>query len=503
MHIGKQPNVAMSADRFGVSDRATASICSSLLVDLGIITSDDKSMVVDRSKIRRERDHLRLTLRTKESENSVHALYFDGKKDTTLFKNKKNDKIYYDSHKEEHYVIVAEPNGEYITHVVPESGKAIDIAQAIYTAIDDNNMSSDLNIIGCDSTVVNTGYLGGIIPLIEEHLQKPLQWSICLLHTNERPLRHLLIDIDGPTIGDKAFKGPIGKTLNFNEYPPIVKFNIISEGDGNLTLTEDILHDLSNDQHYLYCITNAIRFGSVSDNLANKKIGPLNHSRWLTLASRICRLYVSCKKTSKNLYLLTHFIVTNYAPLWFLIKCKPAIWNGAEHILSAIQLVKLLSKNVQDIVKPVISRNAYFAHSENILLSMLCHTDSEMRNRAVDKIIKIREGEKPNIVRCFRVPKLNFDAVNIEQLINWDEEIFEPPILNNFNESQLQLLRSEKLNLCLYPCHTQSVERCIKIITDASNTVYGFEARDGFIKSCIAHRQIMPKFNTKKNFAFK
>ncbi|KAG0712866.1 hypothetical protein GWK47_017453 [Chionoecetes opilio] len=39
-------------------------------------------------------------------------------------------------------------------------------------------------------------------------LGRKLFWSICVLHTNELPLRHLITSIDGPTLSDTGFTGP-------------------------------------------------------------------------------------------------------------------------------------------------------------------------------------------------------------------------------------------------------------------------------------------------------
>lgn len=44
--------------------------------------------------------------------------------------------------------------------------------------------------IACDETVVNTGVKGDVIRLLEEHLKKPLQWFVCLRHSNDLPLGH-------------------------------------------------------------------------------------------------------------------------------------------------------------------------------------------------------------------------------------------------------------------------------------------------------------------------
>ena len=51
-----------------------------------------------------------------------------------------------------------------------------------------------------------------------------------------------------------------------------------------------------------------------------------------------------------------------------------------------------------------------------------------------------------------------------------------------------------------YPCHTQAVERVIKLVTEAAAAVSGQERRDGYIRATLKSRIIMPVFETKKNF---
>ncbi|GBN95724.1 hypothetical protein AVEN_81446-1, partial [Araneus ventricosus] len=81
-----------------------------------------------------------------------------------------------------------------------------------------------LKVIGCDGTNVNTGLKGGIIRLMELDLNRPLQWCICLLHTNELPLGHLLNSLDGATTSPTEFCGPIGKAIKTCEELPVAPF---------------------------------------------------------------------------------------------------------------------------------------------------------------------------------------------------------------------------------------------------------------------------------------
>ena len=48
-------NFISECDRYHISDRAASALPTGLLRDVGIVTAEDKSKVVDRSKIRRDR----------------------------------------------------------------------------------------------------------------------------------------------------------------------------------------------------------------------------------------------------------------------------------------------------------------------------------------------------------------------------------------------------------------------------------------------------------------
>ena len=50
-----------------------------------------------------------------------------------------------------------------------------------------------------------------------------------------------------------------------------------------------------------------------------------------------------------------------------------------------------------------------------------------------------------------------------------------------------------------FPCHTQAVERCVKLVTEASTKVYGKDRRDGFIRATIHSRRLMPRLESKKD----
>lgn len=370
----------------------------------------------------------------------------------------------------------------------------------------DMGINSHIQVVGCDSTNTNIGGRGGIIQYIEKALGRPLQWFVCLLHTNELPLRHLFQTLDGPTTGANTFSGPIGQAIKSCELLPVVKFQPISLGEELPALSTEVIADLSRDQQYLYNIVQAIRSGTVSDDFAQQKPGPLNHSRWLTLSNRVCRLYVAESKPDANLEMITHFIVTNYAPNWFSIKCQPTCIQGPKHVYRSIQCMKFLPTNVSSIVQPYIARNAYFAHPENILLAMMADADEHKRKKATAVVMKVKEHEHEthtrSKVRRFVVPPINFQAKDWDELINWEVvSITEPPLTLSNTAEQIMAINDTPMVVPDYANNTQSVERCIKLVTDAAKAVCGNEARDGFITARVASRTRMPIFDTKEQFA--
>lgn len=82
----KLDGVAAEAERRKLSNADTAAIVSSTLLAIGLITNEDRSLVVDPNRIQRERAKCRKTaLKTiKENQTIMRAFYFDGKKGLTL-----------------------------------------------------------------------------------------------------------------------------------------------------------------------------------------------------------------------------------------------------------------------------------------------------------------------------------------------------------------------------------------------------------------------------------
>ena len=512
------PTVAAVSLRYGASDRMTAAIATAALIDAKLITEEDSTQVLDHHKVHREKVKLMEKLRKgadqRYKEEDIKCILFDGRKNWTkvMEKVEETGKFYQSQVKLEHIVVTSEPGGEYLFHFVPEDATkeekaAKQVANKIVDWLNKYGAEATLDSIGGDSTNSNTGKDGGSITHIEKMLGQKKMWLVCFLHTNELPLRHLMEELDGKTLSDHTFSGPLGKALgdvvNLEINP---KFTPITVGPPPIDLEQDVIDDLSTDQKYGYRIVMAIRAGVISVDLANMDIGPICHSRWLTYGNRVCRLYVSKHgfkgKNLNNLKLLVEFIIGVYFPMWFEAKVKHSFINGPRLVLKQLELVRLQKKKVQNIVAPHIVRSAWYSHSEAVLQTLLCSEDADERSCAVQMIIKLRKGEDrgdlSNRVRAHK-DSFNPNAKKLAELCSWDTNVFEPVLTCPLTVAEIKEFMDKPMVVPHRPVHGQSMERAVKEVTRACESVFGLEARDGFIRAGVANRQVMPKNETKKN----
>ena len=92
-----------------------------------------------------------------------------------------------------------------------------------YTILEEKIFSmTPLVAIGCDGINVNTGVKNGVIKQIGNALGSPMHWFVCMLYSNDLPLRHLFNALDGKTSGPRSFTGPIGKWVQKSETKAVV-----------------------------------------------------------------------------------------------------------------------------------------------------------------------------------------------------------------------------------------------------------------------------------------
>ncbi|GBM38079.1 hypothetical protein AVEN_40958-1 [Araneus ventricosus] len=179
---------------------------------------------------------------------------------------------------EEHYSILEEPGSVVVGDVAPSSRSAHNIGKSIISYLNETVfLLHELDVIGCDGTVTNTGWKTSVICQIEKLVKRPLQWGVCLLHYNEFPFRHMFINLDGETSGPNSFSGTIGTQLSKCDKLPVVNFEI---NERNIPEIERKI--LSKVQEHVVDISFAIKSGGFPEDLSVHEPGPLSHSRWST-----------------------------------------------------------------------------------------------------------------------------------------------------------------------------------------------------------------------------
>lgn len=502
------PNLSSVMERTGLSNRDVCKVVNACLQDMGLDKSEN---LLEASKIRRQRIYWRQKEVDKHSQalQRLLCIGFDGRiDDTRLLEAERVPR----TKREDHYVVVAFPQEQYVDHVAPQSGKSNDIQREIMSVINDTQSTGTICAVVCDSTNVNTGEHNGVIRQLEVGLNRPLQWLICMLHLNELPLRHVFSSIDGKTSGPTGFKGPIGSLLNFDPCSsPIVPFEAIT---GSVRDIDDqIKKDLSQDQIYLLRACLAVQCGQQTADSKDLQIlqsaspGKLHHARWLTLANRLLRLYMSTDNPSPELQKLVAFVVNVYAPTWFQVKTHPRAFDGATNFFFLVRACRELNDSkLREITEKVLKTNCYFGHAENILIAALVDCDIAVRRDAAQKIVQARRDRNTDdTVRKFSKAniKLNFAAETYYDLIDWTScKVTSPPMISELSDASLiDAVEHGPVQMTILPCHSQAVERAIRDVSRVSMKVYGHQARHGMLVSSEASRKKRPNLDTKYSFS--
>ncbi|GBO21898.1 hypothetical protein AVEN_142418-1 [Araneus ventricosus] len=140
--------------------------------------------------------------------------------------------------------------------------------------------------------------------------------NLYLNHTQATPNAEC-VDYEGE---ETDCSSDISEALLTCETLPVTTFEVI---DGELPTTDR--RDLSKDQMYLLEISQVLRLGNCSDELARRSPGSLSHSRWLTTANRVLRLYVTSPACSLKLKQIAAFFMKVYTPNWFNVKSKHSL----------------------------------------------------------------------------------------------------------------------------------------------------------------------------------
>jgi hypothetical protein len=544
--------LASTALRYQASSRVAAACATAYLGDLiraGVLPPEAANLAVDGAKVQRAKDKVIESARERGDErmeqDAPKCIMMDSridKKTLVMYEDEETKKYYPRIEAEDHYTIT-DGDGRYLHHFTkpgrvneadetsgeepePAENKAREegdregdvvqhkelqklpaevVARIILNWLNTYGVEKTLTHLGADSTGSNTGWRKGIIAWLEKLLGKKLHWLICMLHTNELGLRRLVEKLDGKTSSKTGFSGPLGKMLTLvKDMEPKFDFKKIDVGPEVIKLPEDVVRDLSRDQKLIYQRWSAVRTGTLTRDVALCKPGPIVHSRWLTTAETFLTMYQSNHRLEgellERLEVIVTYIVSVYCPMWFLIKVKHSWLEGPRHILTELSLFRLQSPEVQTILLPTLRRSAWNSHSESVLQTMLCSKDRQEREFAISTILRIRGRNKLGNIkpRPRHLPQLNVEATELKDLIAW-KGATEPLLTCGLTKEEIKQFKEEAMQVPYYCLHTQGIERAVHETTKASETVYGFERRDGFIRGRVENRSLMPALNSKKD----
>ena len=516
----KIPHTALAAIRTEASNRQAAAIASGYikdLIDAEILPPESEYLAVDPKKIHRAREEVMEKVQDDEENYTLQDNIKTVMMDSRITKTKVCDynpvtgKHYKTTQKKDIYTMT-DGNGRFLHHFIKEKvpedsnmSSSQALALQVYEWCLEYGVTDTLEFIAGDSTNSNTGYKGGAFHFLEEYLEKRLFWIVCQLHTNELKLRRLITKRDGKTSSKDGWEGELGKLLPTVRSLKRTCTAPVIPGKTELPdLPPEVVKDIGSDQEYGHRITNAVRKGKMDEDLAALTVGQTGHSRWLTTANLFCDWWFRDHGLEGELLArlreIVDFIINVYFPCWFQIKINHSWVDGPTNVLFELSCLRTQSEVVQETVMPTVRSSAWFAHSEPILMTMLCSKEEEERRFAANQILVIRGGQEmgDSSLRLRKLPYLNTEATKLKDLISW-EEATEPINTCKLSKSEVLEFIEKPLEVEYRPCHTQAIERAVKEVTAAAGAVCGADRRDGFIRGRALHIELMPKINSKKD----
>jgi len=377
------------------------------------------------------------------------------------------------------------------------------MAQEVFGVINDYDSVDDLQAVLVDNTAVNTGWKG-LVSQLEKLIERSLHTIGCSLHLNELPLRKLFKLLDGYSTSPDSFSGPIGKMLSDDaQFHPRAqrRFRKVSSPLMNFPMEKTVLMDLSGDQRILYEYSIGISSGSVREPWINWKIGPLHHARWLTLAARILGLYVRTTAPSKNLSVLVDYIQHVYCPIWFKVKRSSRLSDVPKIIHeAALYIQKQDCQVLKEVFFQTMEKSCFVFLPENFIYCMLTSNIPQIRSRAVKIVKSLRKKPPSSLEHRKKMPPIFWTSSNWENLVDVDNFQFnvEPPCIKKLD---LRNLESSHELIPVFPAHSQSVERAVKLVSHMSSSVYGYENRHRSLLALLKSRELRPQFESKGHYS--
>ena len=102
-------------------------------------------------------------------------------------------------------------------------------------------------------------------------------------------------------------------------------------------------------------------------------------------------------------------------------------------------------------------------------------------------------------VWLFEPPTLDLTVNSYYKMVNLTSCHQQPPVIEHLTDLDIEQCRIRPLQLD-HPCHNQCVEHHVKMVTEATAQVEGFEQRNELIRQKIKSRKLLKKFDTNVQF---
>ncbi|GBL94093.1 hypothetical protein AVEN_185051-1 [Araneus ventricosus] len=126
-----------------------------------------------------------------------------------------------------------------------------------------------------------------------------------------------------------------------------------------------------------------------------------------------------------------------------------------------------------------------------MLFAMAVDERQNMRESGYSRMLKARnQNQRLKTVITFKTLSTNFHSADYSELVDWTKcRLSSPPmmegLIREFIASVLQNKSLPGFDFLNSPCQTQIVERCLKLVTESAERVYGQRSKDGCIQETL------------------
>ena len=119
-------------------------------------------------------------------------------------------------------------------------------------------------------------------------------------------------------------------------------------------------------------------------------------------------------------------------------------------IIKLMNKLDILNDEEKNALLPLLRRNGYFSHSENVLLAGIVDSGIQVRRKAIETILTIRRSLNVNSnnshVRTYKISNWNYQANDYMDFIEWDnlDSVHEPPLTKDIPDGLLKTWIDER-----------------------------------------------------------